>query len=141
MADCPLTNYTASTCSPYTTDNDGLWTSLLVAAESFRYQVTKNVSAKYSAWNLFKGMQFLVNVSVPHSMCVEVYLTLWVWKCTSLYGCGSVPHSMGVEVYLTLWVWKCTSLYGCGSVPHSMYVGGCICVCWCRVSLALRSTL
>ena len=49
-------------------------------------------------------------------MGVEVYLTLWVWKCTSLYGCGSVPHSMGVEVYLTLWVWKCTSLYVCGWV-------------------------
>ena len=63
VADCPLTNYTPSTCSPYTTDNDGLWTSVLVAAEAFRYQVTKDLSAKYNAWNLFRGMQFLVNVS------------------------------------------------------------------------------
>lgn len=63
VADCPLTNFTPSTCAPYTTDNDGLWTSVLVASEAFRYQVTGDVSAKNNAWNLFKGMQFLVNVS------------------------------------------------------------------------------
>ena len=62
MADCPLTDYIPDTCAPYTTDNDGLWTSWLVAAESFRYQVTHNPEAKASAWALFRGMQFLVDV-------------------------------------------------------------------------------
>ena len=63
VADCPLTNFTPATCAPYTTDNDGLWTSILVAAEAIRYQVTKDASAKQNSWSLFKGMQFLVNVS------------------------------------------------------------------------------
>ena len=76
VADCPLTNYTPSTCSPSTTDNDGLWTSLLVAAEAFRYGVTKDVFAKNSAWNLFKGMQFLVDVSPPNSSIYDNRLWL-----------------------------------------------------------------
>jgi len=63
VSDCPLFNYIPSTCSPQTTDNDGLWTSWLVAAEVFRYKVTGNSQAKSNAWELFRGMQFLYNVS------------------------------------------------------------------------------
>ena len=62
VADCPLTEYIPSTCSPQTTDNDGLWTSLLVVAESFRYHVTKDPQAQSNAWALFKGMKFLNDV-------------------------------------------------------------------------------
>ena len=63
VADCPLTNYTPSTCVPGPTENDGLWTSWLVGAEVFRYQVTRDHSAQTNAWSLFAGLQFLVNVS------------------------------------------------------------------------------
>ena len=69
MSDCPLFNYIPSTCSPQTTDNDGLWTSWLVAAEVFRYKVTGSSQAKSNAWELFNGMQFLYNVS---SSCITL---------------------------------------------------------------------
>ena len=70
VSDCPLFNYIPSTCSPQTTDNDGLWTSWLVAAEVFRYKVTGNSQAKSNAWELFRGMQFLYNVSNCSGVCV-----------------------------------------------------------------------
>ena len=62
VSDCPLVEYIPETCAPYTTDNDGLWTSWLVAAEAFRYQVTRDPAAQITASALFQGMQFLVNV-------------------------------------------------------------------------------
>lgn len=62
VSDCPLTDYVPDTCAPYTTDNDGLWTSWLVASEAFRYQVTRDPAARANSWDLFQGMQFLVNV-------------------------------------------------------------------------------
>ena len=73
VADCPLTNFTPSTCAPYTTDNDGLWTSWLVASEAFRYQVTKDTDAQDNSWALFRGLQFLVNVRIDSSMKFVVY--------------------------------------------------------------------
>lgn len=66
VSDCPLEDYVPASCSPVTTDNDGLWTSLLVAAEAFRYQVTRDPQAQANSWGLFKGMEFLVNVSSRH---------------------------------------------------------------------------
>ena len=63
VSDCPLTNHTPSTCVPSTSDNDGLWTSWMVAAEAFRFRVTGDRTAKENAWELFSGMKFLVNVS------------------------------------------------------------------------------
>ena len=62
VSDCPVANFTESTCSPRSTDNDGLWTAWLVAAEAFRYQVTRDQTARANSWALFKGLQFLVNV-------------------------------------------------------------------------------
>lgn len=64
VADCPITSYTPSTCTPGHTDNDGLWTSWLVGSEAFRYWVTKDPIARANAWSLFLGLQFLVNVSL-----------------------------------------------------------------------------
>lgn len=63
VADCSLTDFIPSSCVPHTTDNDGLWTSIALAAEAFRYQVTGDEEAKENAWSLFLGMQFLNNVS------------------------------------------------------------------------------
>ena len=64
VADCGLTDYLPTSCAPRATDNDGLWTSIALAAEAFRYQVTGEESARDNAWSLFQGMQFLNNVSV-----------------------------------------------------------------------------
>lgn len=69
VSDCPVANYTPSTCSPASTDNDGLWTSWLVAAEAFRYSVTKDYGARENSWALFSGLKFLVNVS---SCCTTI---------------------------------------------------------------------
>ena len=64
VADCGLTDSLPTSCAPHATDNDGLWTSIALAAEAFRYQVTGEESARDNAWSLFQGMQFLNNVSV-----------------------------------------------------------------------------
>ena len=63
VADCPLKDYNVSTCIPVSTESDGIWTAWAMAAEAFRYHVTKNYSARINAWNLFSGLHFLVNVS------------------------------------------------------------------------------
>lgn len=44
-------------------DNDGLWTSIYVAAESFRYAATKDPEAKQNAIKSFLAMEQLVKVT------------------------------------------------------------------------------
>lgn len=45
------------------TDNDGLWTSMYLAAELFRYNVTKSEDAKLNAYEAFEAMERLEDVS------------------------------------------------------------------------------
>ncbi len=45
------------------TANDGLWTSLYVASQAFRYAATKDPQAKKNAWGAFEGMQLLINAT------------------------------------------------------------------------------
>ena len=63
VSDCPLQDFVPSSCNPEPTDNDGLWTSWLVAAEAFRYKVTQNESARLNAMAFYEGMKFLVDVT------------------------------------------------------------------------------
>ncbi len=44
-------------------DNDGLWTSLYVAAEAFRYGATGAADAKQNAWESLKALMFLEEVT------------------------------------------------------------------------------
>lgn len=44
-------------------DNDGLWTSLYVAAEAFRYGATKDPQAKRNAWQSLQALMFLEKVT------------------------------------------------------------------------------
>lgn len=44
-------------------DNDGLWTSLYVAAESFRYAVTKDAIAKKNAKKSFDALEWLETIT------------------------------------------------------------------------------
>lgn len=46
-----------------TDDNDGLWTSLYVAAEAFRYGVTGAPDAKENAWKSLQALMFLEEVT------------------------------------------------------------------------------
>lgn len=45
------------------TDNDGLWTSMYLAAELFRYAVTKSEDAKLNAYEAFDAMERLTDIS------------------------------------------------------------------------------
>ena len=40
-------------------DNDGLWTSVYLASQCFRYALTKDPAVKQSAWAVFEGLEFL----------------------------------------------------------------------------------
>jgi len=52
-----------STGSYSDTDNDGLWTSLYLAGELFRYSVTKSEDAKLNAYEAFEGMERLTDIT------------------------------------------------------------------------------
>jgi len=45
------------------TDNDGLWTSMYLAGELFRYAVTKSEDAKLNAYEAFEAMERLTEIS------------------------------------------------------------------------------
>lgn len=45
------------------TDNDGLWTSMYLAAELFRYAVTQSKDAKANAYEAFEAMERLTEIS------------------------------------------------------------------------------
>ncbi|WP_339908227.1 two-component regulator propeller domain-containing protein [Symmachiella dynata] len=52
-----------STFEPMDTDNDGMYTGLYMAAESYRYAVTKAADAKANATEAFRAMEFLQTVT------------------------------------------------------------------------------
>lgn len=45
------------------TDNDGLWTSMYLAGELFRYAVTKSEDAKLNAYEAFEAMERLTGIT------------------------------------------------------------------------------
>ena len=45
------------------TDNDGLWTSMYLAGELFRYAVTKSENALQNAYEAFEAMERLTEIS------------------------------------------------------------------------------
>jgi hypothetical protein len=55
-------------------DNDGLWTSLYVAAEAFRYGVTREPAAKEHAWQSLKALMFLEEVTGISGFCARSFL-------------------------------------------------------------------
>ena len=52
-----------STTIYHDTDNDGLWTSMYLAGELFRYAVTKSEDAKLNAYEAFEAMERLTEIS------------------------------------------------------------------------------
>lgn len=46
-------------------DNDGLWTSMYLAGELFRYAVTKSEDAKLNAYDAFAAMERLTDITPP----------------------------------------------------------------------------
>lgn len=77
VADCGLTNFVSNSCSPHTTANDGLWTSLVLGSELFRYHVTQSSDAQEKFLRQFAGMKFLNDVSA-----VSIYCRIsCTWMC------------------------------------------------------------
>ena len=62
VADCSVTNFVSNSCVPHTTDNDGLWTSIVLASELFRYHITRSLDAHKKIIRQFAGMRFLNEV-------------------------------------------------------------------------------
>jgi hypothetical protein len=55
-------------------DNDGLWTAMLLAAESFRYSVTGDERAKVNADHMFNGSRLLQDVTGQRGLLGTVYI-------------------------------------------------------------------
>ncbi|MCB0853836.1 MAG: hypothetical protein KDD63_16540, partial [Bacteroidetes bacterium] len=55
------------------TDNDGLWTSMYLAGELFRYAVTKSEDAKQNAYEAFEAMERLTAISGIHGFPARTY--------------------------------------------------------------------
>lgn len=52
-----------SSWQPQADENSGLWTSMYLASQAFRYAVTKDPEVKREAWKNFEAMEFLYNVT------------------------------------------------------------------------------
>jgi hypothetical protein len=57
--------------SQHSNDNDGLWTSLYVAAEAFRYAVTRDPAARQNARRSLEALMFLERVSGIPGFCAR----------------------------------------------------------------------
>lgn len=55
------------------TDNDGLWTSMYLAGELFRYAVTKDDDAKQNAYEAFEAMERLTDITPMHGFPARSY--------------------------------------------------------------------
>ena len=79
-------------------DNDGLWKSMYVAAEAFRFGVTGEASAKANAWQSLKALMFLEEVTgIPGILRLAT-------SCRAAY-----PKPKGGEWYKSAdgkWWWK-----------------------------------
>jgi hypothetical protein len=68
VGDCGLPSFGLYPCIPGPNDNNGLWTSLIVAAESFRYAVTSDSDASTTASHYLLGMKLLNDVTGIHGL-------------------------------------------------------------------------
>lgn len=104
VAECTLAafgNVTGDSCSNDYSDNNGLWTSIIVAAEAARYKATGSPDARALAGHYFRGLELLnVVTGIPGLMARSAVppnesqptgypwhnssaLPGWVWKGTT----------------------------------------------------------
>lgn len=57
-------------------DNDGLWTSIYVAAEAFRYAVTKDPVAKKNARKSLEALMFMEKITGIPGFCARSYVPI-----------------------------------------------------------------
>ena len=64
VSGCGMSSWGDSrTCVKGPNDNDGLWTSIYLSSQIFRYRVTQDAAAKASAWTHFAAMELLNKVT------------------------------------------------------------------------------
>ncbi len=64
VADCNLkTRGNTSDYEKHDNDNDGLWTSMYVASQCFRYAVTRDPKVKADAWKHFEALEKLNHIT------------------------------------------------------------------------------
>jgi len=64
VSDCNMSTWGDSrTCVKRPDDNDGLWTSIYLSSQIFRYKVTQDETVKASAWTHFEALELLNKVT------------------------------------------------------------------------------
>ena len=95
-----------STIELIDTDNDGLWTSMYLASELFRYAVTQSEDAKKNALEAFEAMEQLTTISGIDGFPARTYeidsFQKSSWNKGSSYGIWKKAKD-------SRWVWKTTT--------------------------------
>lgn len=64
MVSCALTSFgDVASCTNHDSDNNGLWTAIVVGAEAFRYAVTKDPAALSAAREFYNGLVLLNKIT------------------------------------------------------------------------------
>tara|TARA_B100001057_G_scaffold239951_1_gene240184 strand:+ start:3016 stop:5196 length:2181 start_codon:yes stop_codon:yes gene_type:complete len=88
------------------TDNDGLWTSMYLASELFRYAVTQSEDARQNAFEAFEAMERLTTISRIKGFPARTYeidsYQKSNWNKDSSYGTWKKAKDQR-------WVWKTTT--------------------------------
>jgi hypothetical protein len=64
VSDCSMSKWgDPTTCIKGPNDNDGLWTSMYLASQIFRYAITNDTNVQQNAWKYFKGLYSLNEVT------------------------------------------------------------------------------
>jgi hypothetical protein len=64
ISNCSMSSWGDSrTCVKGPADNDGLWTSMYLSSQIFRYVVTQDATVKASAWTHFEALELLNKVT------------------------------------------------------------------------------
>jgi hypothetical protein len=97
VAGCPLTiQGDPTTCANHDDDNNGLWTSLIVAAEAFRYATEQEPEAQRTAAHFLAGMRQLWSVTGVHGLMARSLVApgephgaggTW-WNSSTMPGCA-----------------------------------------------------
>lgn len=95
-----------STATLIDTDNDGLWTSMYLASELFRYGATENENAKHNAYEALVAMERLTTISGIPGFPARTYeidpYQISNWDKSASYGIWKKSKN-------PTWVWKTTT--------------------------------
>ncbi len=102
VGDCSLARFgDPSSFVPISNDNNGLWTSMYLLGQCFRYAQTKNATVKENAWKFFLGLKLLNDVTeIPGLVARSV-----MWSATDPNSKGSLQWRPASSLPAGFW-WK-----------------------------------